>query len=418
MTDSPFDDSAPEEEKPDELPALPAGKPEEPVDPLLRLRQSLKDEESQTTDTQKSGGFLQRMASGFTPKKTTKKSKEEEEQVISPLGSKLSTNVPSSSSVAPSDSEEPKPAEEIQDELLEKRLGTPDQHDWRRSKSTFDDVGESEGEGDGAAEYFGGAFSPRDNSPSAFTTPSIRSSAISWEDAEANENAASQDPLTSGFGSSYALESSSAKQTEEKKTLASANERKTEPAPFISYRPTSSVAQKFGDLSRLEKGLLALLVVVVIVVVAMIAFLYTQRRTPVVVQISPEATASPTIVSGDIPIPATLRLPGGFNFQLRRSTLTKGKWVPTGNEWLEGTEIRRVIGIPWTKQIEAVIQTLTFSDKIELVMSNNEVLTYKFQSVTQIVASDTSILYDSKPSLVVILFNPDDDKRWVVVAYP
>ena len=143
MTDSPFDDSAPEEEKPDELPALPAGKPEEPVDPLLRLRQSLKDEESQTTDTQKSGGFLQRMASGFTPKKTTKKSKEEEEQVISPLGSKLSTNVPSSSSVAPSDSEEPKPAEEIQDELLEKRLGTPDQHDWRRSKSTFDDVEES-----------------------------------------------------------------------------------------------------------------------------------------------------------------------------------------------------------------------------------------------------------------------------------
>ncbi len=170
-------------------------------------------------------------------------------------------------------------------------------------------------------------------------------------------------------------------------------------------------------MTPLEKILVVVLVASILTVSGMIGFFYVQSQMAAAAP-KPAAIVQPTVTPAGVPIPVDIRLPGGWNFPLRRSTMVKGKWVPASSEWLEGTEIRRVVGIPWNKQTEAVIQTLAANDKIELVMNNGDILNYKVQSVGQVAAQDTSILYDTKPSLLIVLINPENENRWVVIAYP
>ena len=98
--------------------------------------------------------------------------------------------------------------------------------------------------------------------------------------------------------------------------------------------------------------------------------------------------------------------------------MVDGKWAPTKSEWLVGTEVRRVVAIPWNKQIEAVVRTFDTIDTINLEMSNGDVLIYKVKSVAYVSTTDSSILYDTHPSLAIILIRQGDNSRWVVIAAP
>ncbi len=89
------------------------------------------------------------------------------------------------------------------------------------------------------------------------------------------------------------------------------------------------------------------------------------------------------IPAADLPYPTSVSLPGGWTFDLGRGVITDGKWEPKGAEWLEGTEVCRWVSLPWSRQLEAVIRTLNQDDPIELVMSNNDNLVYKVDSIGQ-----------------------------------
>jgi len=152
---------------------------------------------------------------------------------------------------------------------------------------------------------------------------------------------------------------------------------------------------------------LAFLGVVMAVVAALIIFrVYQQSRPQPVEQVS------------NLPFPASVSLPGGWSFKLGKGALQNGKWEPKGAEWLQGTEVCRWVALPWSRQLEAVVRTLNPKDPIDLVMSNDDKFVYQVYSVRQLTPEEMQKLDSNSPCLLLILIQPDAEKRWVLTALP
>ncbi|HTP00979.1 MAG TPA: hypothetical protein VMJ64_06360 [Anaerolineales bacterium] len=136
------------------------------------------------------------------------------------------------------------------------------------------------------------------------------------------------------------------------------------------------------------------------------------------VQFTPRPTPAPTRTASIVPIPISVSLPGGWIFPLSVGHVNAGVWTPQGAEWLEGTEVCRIVSLPWTIQLEAVLRTLKGNDEIKLSMSNYDSLLYKVQSIEQVPSNEISKLADNTPCLLVILSKANTDTRWVVTAKP
>lgn len=119
-----------------------------------------------------------------------------------------------------------------------------------------------------------------------------------------------------------------------------------------------------------------------------------------------------------LPYPVGLNLPGGLNFRLGKGELLDGKWDPRQPEWLVGTEICRWIAIPYSRQLEAVVRTLTREDQLELVMSNNDVLKYTVTSIDQLSLEQMQQMDANSPCMLLVLAQPGTETRWVVTAIP
>jgi hypothetical protein len=152
---------------------------------------------------------------------------------------------------------------------------------------------------------------------------------------------------------------------------------------------------------------LAMLGVVMAVVAALIIFRVYQGSRP-----------QPVQEVSNLPYPSAVSLPGGWSFKLARGTLQDGKWEPKGPEWLQGTEICRWVALPWSRQLEAVVRTLNPKDPIELAMSNNDKFVYQVYSVRQLTPEELQSLDSNSPCLLIILTQPDAEKRWVLTAVP
>jgi hypothetical protein len=120
----------------------------------------------------------------------------------------------------------------------------------------------------------------------------------------------------------------------------------------------------------------------------------------------------------NLPYPSAVSLPGGWSFQLGKGTLQNGAWNPSGAEWLEGTEVCRWVSLPWSRQLEAVVRTLNPKDPIDLVMSNNDKFVYQVYSVQQLTPEELQQVDSNTPCLLLILTQPDAEKRWVLTALP
>jgi hypothetical protein len=171
----------------------------------------------------------------------------------------------------------------------------------------------------------------------------------------------------------------------------------------------------FGRRSGVEKVLLIESVLVVLALLfAVPFFIYMINRGPVY----QTGYLVPRPLPADMPYPTRVDLPGGWSFPLERSTFVAGRWKPASAEWLEGTELRRVVALPWNPQTEAVIQTFERGDQIMVKMSNGDTVDYSITSVERVDSSDSKILSDNRPSLVLILYREKAEERWVVFCKP
>lgn len=148
-------------------------------------------------------------------------------------------------------------------------------------------------------------------------------------------------------------------------------------------------------------------IVVIIITSALLYDTYRRSLPPEPIQ---EAEA--------LPYPVVLNLPGGLSFNLGRGILDNGRWDPRRPEWLEGTEICRWVAVPYSRQLEAVVRTLTRDDKLELVMSNSDEWTYDVFSITQMSIEDMQKASENSSCLLLVLADVNTDTRWVVTAYP
>lgn len=147
-----------------------------------------------------------------------------------------------------------------------------------------------------------------------------------------------------------------------------------------------------------------------VVIVATSSLLYDAYR-----QSLPPEPVKETVV---LPYPVVLNIPGPLSFNLGRGALDDGRWDPRSPEWLEGTEICRWVAIPHSRQLEAVVRTLTRDDKLEIVMSNNDSWSYDVYSITQMSLEDMQKVSSNTPCLLLVLADVNTDTRWVVTAYP
>jgi hypothetical protein len=131
-----------------------------------------------------------------------------------------------------------------------------------------------------------------------------------------------------------------------------------------------------------------------------------------------KARPQPVKEASNTPYPVAVSLPGGWSFNLGRGTLQNGAWEPGGAEWLEGTEVCRWVSLPWSRQLEAVLRTLNPKDSIELVMSNNDKITYSVYSVYEMTLEEIQNVDANTPCLLIILTGSDSEKRWVLTALP
>lgn len=177
--------------------------------------------------------------------------------------------------------------------------------------------------------------------------------------------------------------------------------------------PSVSWEQKFKaffkGLKPLERALI-FGTVGLIFIVGMIGFGFR-----IITALIPEAPPVPT---QELPIPVRVTLPGGWEFSLTKGKVENGSWSPRGPEWLEGTELCKWVGLPWSLQLEAVVRTLKQNDPIELNMSNADQLQYKVRSINNVPVAQIGILETKTACLLLILVNEDADTRWVVTAIP
>ncbi|MDR3572764.1 MAG: hypothetical protein P4L50_02795 [Anaerolineaceae bacterium] len=168
--------------------------------------------------------------------------------------------------------------------------------------------------------------------------------------------------------------------------------------------------------ARLTKVQIGLMVVTVIVLIglAAAAVIYLNRSPAVIATTQPSAAVQSS--KPNMPYPIGIQLTGGWIFALNRSSLVQGVWNPKSAEWLEGTQVRRVIALPWSRQTEAVVRSFQPGDQISLLFNNKQTIQYKVSEVRQVLESDVSVLSDTHPSLAVILYQSGSQQRWVVIA--
>jgi hypothetical protein len=119
-------------------------------------------------------------------------------------------------------------------------------------------------------------------------------------------------------------------------------------------------------------------------------------------------SAPPTKVND----PASIEI-GSTSFVLGRGTLKKGAWDPDQAEWLEGTEIRRVVAIPKDNLAKPIVE----GDLLRVRIRSGEIVTYKVVAIDEVQRTQIEVLFSLEPSLVVVLYDDTaSSTREIVVA--
>lgn len=144
---------------------------------------------------------------------------------------------------------------------------------------------------------------------------------------------------------------------------------------------------------------------------------------------TPSATASPSLPSAtpfavsllageaapEGSDPASLEL-AGLSYVLGAGRVVEGQWLPVGAEWLRGTEVRRVVALPYEAALVELLPTLKPGDELLLRLRSGEVVRYRLRAVQRRARQQIEVLAGRDPSLVVILAGEPSAERWLILA--
>jgi hypothetical protein len=263
--------------------------------------------------------------------------------------------------------------------------------------------------------------------------PALNETFLDWQEAQADE-VVSGSPILEDEVSEEEIRSLESRPFSEEYAHLFGQETQDEaaPEPEPSVQEIRTIVMEDYEESEEEAGgkakarpvgrqlrtvllvLISIGLILLVVIVSMPAIMqWIQPPAPAPAAAVPPPTAIP--MEG-MPYPTGVRMTGGWFFYLQPSTIQDGRWEPVTSEWLNGSELRRIVALPWTRQLEVVVQSLIPGDTIELHMSNGDILTFLVEETTQVDRSDVSIFTSNTPSLALVLYKQEENNRWVVIS--
>ena len=169
-------------------------------------------------------------------------------------------------------------------------------------------------------------------------------------------------------------------------------------AQMLNRMQTLSISQRIG--------LMAAIFVVLFGLVFLIGSLVSHKPSEIVP--TPTLIATPeieVILSDSSPSrkpndPASIEI-GLTSFVLGRSHIRNGVWEPVQAEWLEGTEVRRVLAIP-RDDLEKPLQR---GDVLRVRTRSGVIVPYRVAEITTIQRTQIEALFSLEPSLAIILYD-------------
>lgn len=147
---------------------------------------------------------------------------------------------------------------------------------------------------------------------------------------------------------------------------------------------------------------------------------------------TPVLTAAFSITSTVTPTPYTLALGlveaaeggndpasvewSGFSFVLSEGEARNGVWQPAGAEWLAGTELRRVVAVPYSPDLANAAARLREGATIHLRLRSGEVVEYRVTEVKRVARHQIEVLTGRTPSIAVVLYGERTGERTVVLG--
>ncbi len=141
---------------------------------------------------------------------------------------------------------------------------------------------------------------------------------------------------------------------------------------------------------------------------------------------APEVTPTPTSSCVNcLPTQTTQAIPKTLRLRSRSKsivpvTVEKGAWKPTADiekaEWVYGTLINYVIGLPASQENSDMLQAMSETDEIVLDLSNGQSLTFRYTGRQFVSAGSVDIFAQSRPGLTLVLLGDNTDQRVVVTA--
>ena len=109
---------------------------------------------------------------------------------------------------------------------------------------------------------------------------------------------------------------------------------------------------------------------------------------------------------------------GGYSFVLSEGEVGKnGLWEPKGgSEWLRGTEVRRVIAVPWEKKLAEAVDRIKAGDEFSLRLRSGEVVEYVVSDVARVKRHQIELLSRKTPSLAILFYGERAGERTLILA--
>lgn len=139
---------------------------------------------------------------------------------------------------------------------------------------------------------------------------------------------------------------------------------------------------------------------------------------------SPTLRPSPTpyafsLSEGDAPKlqsqPASLEL-AGYSYVLSTGQVKNGTWEPAGAQWLEGSELRRIIALPYDVEVANTLALIKPGFVIKLRLRSGQLVKYKLAQTLRLQRQQIEILAEKNPSLAIILYGEASPERTVLIA--
>jgi hypothetical protein len=205
----------------------------------------------------------------------------------------------------------------------------------------------------------------------------------------------------------------------------------------------ATTRQRLAGMSNGSK-LLVMLAIILLPILLFLGFLLIRGKgdsaptvTPTVTRtLTPFPTATPTATPPVAPIATPYALVlnnddasvargpndpvsvefGGVAFELTRSKLDNGEWLPVLAEWLDGSELRRVVAVPFSQEVGQAVARLKYGDILRLRLGSSEVVEYRLVDIARLTRHQIEVLSSLSPSLVIVLHSERASERYVLIG--